>query len=33
MAPIEPTTRRWKILLGMSLIASFLAGFLLGRRR
>jgi hypothetical protein len=33
MAPVEPRTRRWMILLGMSVIASFLMGFLLGRRR
>jgi hypothetical protein len=33
MAPVEPHTRRWMILLGMSVIASFLMGFLLGRRR
>ncbi len=33
MAPVEPRTHRWKILLGMSVIASFLMGFLLGRRR
>jgi len=33
MAPVEPRTRRCMILLGMSVIASFLMGFLLGRRR
>jgi hypothetical protein len=33
MAPVEPRTRRWMILLGMSVIASFLMGFFLGRRR
>ncbi len=33
MAPVEPRARRWMILLGMSVIASFLMGFLLGRRR
>jgi predicted amidohydrolase len=33
MAPVEPATRRWTTLLAMSVIASFLMGFLLGRRR
>jgi hypothetical protein len=33
MAPVEPATRRWKILLATSVIASFLVGLLLGRRR
>jgi hypothetical protein len=33
MAPVEPTTRQWLALLGLSMAIAFWLGWLLGRRR
>ena len=33
MAPVEATTRKWAILLGLGVVVSFLVGLLLGHRR
>jgi hypothetical protein len=33
MAPVEASTRNWMILLGLGVVASFLVGVVLGRRK
>jgi hypothetical protein len=33
MAPVEASTQRWMLLVGLSLVAGFVTGILLGRRQ